>query len=103
MENGKVHIRHVMQWEFKQGNSAKMTFDKICSVFGERRIIDLTVRKRFAIFLSGIITLNGKLGEGCPSEFDDNFLNAILEKNPRQARDISKRVHSSQSTFCRHL
>ena len=33
MENGKVHIRQLMQWEVKQGNSGKMTFDKICSVF----------------------------------------------------------------------
>ena len=52
MENGKVHIRHVMQWEFKQGNSVKVTFDKICSVFGEGRIIDLTVSKWFTKFRS---------------------------------------------------
>ena len=45
MENGKVHIRHVMQLEFKQGNCAKMTFDKMCSRFSEGRITDLTVRK----------------------------------------------------------
>ena len=45
MENGKIHIRQVMQWEFKQGNSAKVTFDKICNAFGEGRITDLTVRK----------------------------------------------------------
>ena len=79
MENGKVHIRHVMQWEFKQGNSAKMTFDKICSVFGEGRITNLTVRKWFAKLHSGNMILNGELGMGCPSEFDDNFLKAILK------------------------
>ena len=79
MKNGKVHIRHVMQWEFKQGNSAKVTFDKICSVFDEERISDLTVRKWFAKFRSKNMTLNGKLGVGRTSEFTDNFLKAILE------------------------
>ena len=44
MENGKVPIRYNMQWEFKQGNSAKVTFDKICCVFGEGRITYLIVR-----------------------------------------------------------
>ena len=95
MENAKVHIRHVMQWEFKQGNSAEGTFDKICSVFGEGRITDLTVRKWFAKFRSGNMTLNGELSVGCPSEFDENFLKAILEQNPRQARDIAKRMYTS--------
>ena len=44
MEDGKVHIHHVMRWELKQGNNANMTFDKICSVFGEGRITDQTVK-----------------------------------------------------------
>ena len=41
---------------------------------------------------------------GRPSEFDVNFLEAILEQNPCQStRDIAKRMHISQSTLCRHL
>ena len=35
LENQKVHIFHVMLWEFKQGSSAKATVVKICSVYGE--------------------------------------------------------------------
>ena len=35
MENGKVDIRHVTHWEFKQGNSDKMTFDKMRSIFNK--------------------------------------------------------------------
>ena len=96
MENGKVHIRHVMQWEFKQGNTVKETFDKIHSVFGEGRITDLTVRKWFVKFRSGNMTLNGQLGLRRPSVFDDNFLKAILEQNSRQARDIAIRIYTSQ-------
>ena len=60
-----------------------MTFDKICRAFGEERITDLTVRKWFAKFRFGNMTINGELGMGRPSEFDDNFLKSILEENPR--------------------
>ena len=80
-----------MQWDFKQDNNAKTTFDKMCSVFGEGPISDLTVRKWFVKFRSGNMTLNGELGVGHPSEFDDNFLKATMEQNPRQARDIQIR------------
>ena len=40
---------------------------------------------------------------GRPSEFGDNFLKAVLKQNPRHARDIAKRMYTSQSTVCRHL
>ena len=56
-----MHIRHVMVWEFKQGNSAQETFDKICSVYGEGRITDRAVRKWFAKFHSGNMALNDEL------------------------------------------
>ena len=49
------------------------------------------------------MTLNGELGVGRHSEFDNNFLKAILVQNPRQARDIARRMCTSQSTVCRHL
>ena len=104
MENGKVLIRHVMLWEFKQGNSAQVTFDKICSVYGEGRKTDRAVRNWFAKFRSGNTILNDELRVGRPSEFDDNFLKAVLEQSPRQSTEyIAKRIHASQSTVCRHL
>ena len=61
-----MHIRHVMQREFKQGNNAKVTFAETCSVFGEGRITDLTVRKWFAKFRSENMILNSELGVGRP-------------------------------------
>ena len=73
-----------------------MTFDTICSLFGERQITDLTVRKRFAKFHSGNMKLQGELGVGCPAEFDDNFLKAILDQNLHQATNIVKMMYTSQ-------
>ena len=43
MEGLKVHICHVM-WEFKQGNNAMETAEKICGVYGEGTITDQAVR-----------------------------------------------------------
>ncbi|KAG5311914.1 SETMR methyltransferase, partial [Pseudoatta argentina] len=104
MENEKVHIRHVMLWEFKQGNSAKGTAEKICSVYGEDLISDRTVRHWFAKFRFGDTTLKDGPRAGCPSDLDDNLLKAMLEQNPRQStRDIAGRSNTSQSTVCRHL
>ena len=50
------------------------------------------------------MTVNDELRVGRLFEFDDNFLKAILEINSRQStNDITKRIHASQSTVCRHL
>ena len=96
MENGKVYIRHVMLWEFKQGYGAQVTFDKICSVCGAGRVTYRTVRKFFAKFRSGNTTLTDELRVGRPSELGDNFLKATLEQNPRQStRNTIKRMHTS--------
>ncbi|KOX68336.1 Histone-lysine N-methyltransferase SETMAR [Melipona quadrifasciata] len=104
MESKKVHIRHVMLWEFTQGNSAKATTEKICSVYGEGLISDRAVRSWFAKFRSGDTTLKDEPRAGRSSDLDDNLLKAILEQNPRQStRDIAGRLNTSKSTVCRHL
>ncbi|OAD62648.1 Histone-lysine N-methyltransferase SETMAR [Eufriesea mexicana] len=85
MESQKVHIRHVMLWKFKQANSAKATTEKICSVYGERLITYRAIRNWFVKFHSGDTISKDELRAGCPSDFDDNLLKAILEQNPRQS------------------
>lgn len=100
----KVHIRHVMLWEFKQGNSAKATAEKICNVYGEGLITDRAVTNWFAKFRSGNTTLKDEPRPGRPSDIDENLLKEILEQNPCQStRDIAKRLNISKTTVSRHL
>ena len=54
MEGLKVHIRHVMLWEFKQE-----TAEKICSVYGAGTINDRTVLNWFVKFRSGDTSCTG--------------------------------------------
>jgi len=64
MESEKVHIRHVMLWEFKQDNSAKATAEKICSVYGKDLISNRAIRNWFAKFRSGDTTLKDESRAG---------------------------------------
>ena len=50
MEELKVHIRHIMLWEFKKWSNAAETTEKICSVYG---VTDQAVRNWFVKFCSG--------------------------------------------------
>ncbi|XP_043499976.1 histone-lysine N-methyltransferase SETMAR-like [Polistes fuscatus] len=103
MESQKVQIRNVILREFKKGNSANATAEKICRVYGEGLITDRAVRNCFVKFRSGDVILKYEPRAGHPSNFDDNLLKAVLEQNLRRStRCIVERLNTSQSTFIRH-
>lgn len=104
MESQKVHIRHLMLWEFKQDNSAKARAEKICRVYGKGLITDRAVRNWFVKFRSGDFTLKVEPRLVRPFDFDNNLLKAVVEQNPRQStRCLAERLNTSQSTVIRPL
>ncbi|XP_023237751.1 histone-lysine N-methyltransferase SETMAR-like [Centruroides sculpturatus] len=104
MEHLKVHVRHIMLWEFKLGKNATETAKKICNVYGSGVISDRVVRKWFTKFRSGDFSLKDDERPGRSSDFDDDVLKALIEQNPRQTtRELAEKLHTSQSTINRHL
>ena len=88
-----------MLWEFKQGNSAKVTTEKIRSVNGEGLITHQVVRHWYTKFWCGNTTVKDELRTGHPSYFYDNLVNAIFEQNAHQSIiDIKERLNAPQST-----
>ncbi|XP_067126777.1 histone-lysine N-methyltransferase SETMAR-like [Centruroides vittatus] len=104
MEHLKVHVRHIMLWEFKLGNNATETTKKICNVYGSGVISDRAVRKWFTKFRSGDFSLKDEERPGRSSDFDDDVLKVLIEQNPRQmTRELAEKLHTSQSTINCHL
>ena len=74
MEGLRMHICHVILWEFKQGNNATETVEKICSVYGQGTITDQAVQNWFVKFCSGDMSLKDKPRPGRSSDYNAEAL-----------------------------
>ena len=104
MEGLKVHIRRAMLREFKQGNNATETAEKICSVYGECTISDRAIQNWFVKFRSEDTSMKDEPRPGRSSDFDDDALKVLVECNPCQStQELANKLNMSQFTICRHL
>ncbi|XP_025263217.1 histone-lysine N-methyltransferase SETMAR-like [Camponotus floridanus] len=104
MENEKVHLRHVMLYEFRKGVSVGTAQKNIQSVYLDRAPALRTVKKWFGRFRNGDFNMEDQPRSGRPSGIDDDIVCALVEKNPRiTTEDIAERLNIDNSTAFRHL
>ena len=73
-------------------------------VYGEGVIGESTARKWFAKFKNGNFDINDTPLNGRPSEFDEDHLKALLNKESRQtSRELAKKMNCDQKTILNHL
>ena len=80
-----MHIPHVKLWEFKQGNNATETAEKICIVYGEGTITEQAVQNWFVKFCSGDTSLKDELRLGHSSDFDAEALKSLVAYSGRKS------------------
>ncbi|XP_026827673.1 histone-lysine N-methyltransferase SETMAR-like [Ooceraea biroi] len=104
MENEKVHLRHVMLYEFRKGVSVGTAQTNIQSVYLDRAPALRTVKKWFGRFRNSDFNLEDQLCSGRPSGIDDDIVCALVEENSRiTTEEIVERLKIDNSTAFRHL
>ncbi|CAK9816666.1 Histone-lysine N-methyltransferase SETMAR [Anthophora quadrimaculata] len=88
MEESKQHIRHVLLWEFQNGNNAANTAKKICDVIGKGVVSERTVRNWFAKFRSGDISLQDEPKPGRSADIDVHTLKILVKQSQRQTTRV---------------
>ena len=81
MEELKVHIWHVMLWEFKNNKNAAETAKKISSVYGQSVIPDHQVQNWFLKIHSGDTSLTDESRPGHLSDLNQEALRELLQCN----------------------
>ncbi|KAK2581561.1 hypothetical protein KPH14_005212 [Odynerus spinipes] len=82
MEASKLHIQHVLLWEFRQDNSATTAMNKLCEIYGPGISVSQG-QKWFQRFWSGNYSLEDEPRPGRLHVFDDDLLRTMVEQNPR--------------------
>ena len=100
----KVHIRHVMLWEFKNNETAIEITKRISSIHVKDVINNGKASNCFSKFRSGDTSLKDEPRPGCSLDLDRDALRELVEYNPRKStRELALDLNTSQSTICGHL
>ena len=100
----KQHFQHIMLYYFKKGKNATETHNKICAVYGEGDVTDLTCQKWFVKFCAGDFSLDDAPQSGRPIEVDSDQIETLIENNQRYTtREIADILKIPKSSVENHL
>lgn len=104
MNVDKIHLRHVMLYEFHKGISVGIAYKNIHGVYLDGAPSVRTIKKWFRRFRDGDFNLEDQSRSGRPSEIKDDMIDTMLEKNSRlSTQEIATSLGVNISTAFRHL
>jgi hypothetical protein len=77
----KVHMHHIMLYEFRRGTTATQTVKNICEVYGEGAVKITLCQIWFDKFRSGDFGLDDSVRTGRLKVIDEDELQAIIASN----------------------
>ena len=87
-----------------EGTKAAEANRNICAVYGDHAIGESTARKWCSSFKEDRYDISDTLHSGRPSGFDEDRLNTLIHKDPRQCtRELANVMNCDHSTIVRHF
>ena len=90
-----VHVRHIMLYHFEKEWKATESARDINELFGEGTIGERMVQKWFKRFKDGDTSLKDEEGRGRRSDFDDQALLGVVEKD----ESLTTRILAEMTTL----
>ena len=104
MSVDKVHLRHVMLYEFRKGINDAAAIKNIQEVYQDQAPAKRTVEKWFAKFRRGEFNLEDELHSGWLSHIDDDVVHTLVQNTLRiSTEEVATSLNVNLSTIFRCL
>ncbi|XP_031370547.1 histone-lysine N-methyltransferase SETMAR-like [Apis dorsata] len=101
--NQKKHLRHIVLYCFKKGDSANNIADEICTIYESGATTITIIRNWFKRFRTDNFDLKDEDRSGHPAMMNIDFIKAIFAENPRyNVQKIVDAINISRKTIDNH-